>query len=69
MTRGRGWREEWATKGQEGPGGEPEVRPRNPKALVKLFKSPEGFPTEWRIPVSEKAYLVDGRGNCCIGRD
>jgi hypothetical protein len=51
--------------------GEQEITPRKPKAVVKLFTSPEGFPNGlentpeglWIAEeISERAYLVDWKG-------
>ena len=58
-----------AAAAQERKGAQPAVEPRKPNAVVKLFKSPEGFPNGlentpeglWIAEeVSERAYLVDG---------
>jgi hypothetical protein len=57
--------------GQAGPSTQPDVPVRKPKAVAKLFKSPEGHPNGlentreglWIAEeVSERAYLVDWTG-------
>jgi len=60
-----------AAVAQEKKGAQPTVEPRKPKAVVKLSKSPEGFPNGlentpeglWIAEeISERAYLVDWNG-------